>query len=183
MRRLVASECAVVVVDVQDKLAPAMPADAMAQVTRAATVLIEAAKTLGAAVIATEQYPQGLGRTIAPVAEKLAGCDVIEKVEFSACDNAAFERAFAKIAPRTVIVVGMEAHVCVYQTVRELCARGLSVMVPLDGVASRREDHRQAGLGLCKEAGAVVTTMESVVFDWLKRAGTDEFKKLSKLIR
>ena len=77
----------------------------------------------------------------------------------------------------------MEAHVCVFQTVRELTARGVTVHVPLDGVASRRDDHRAAGLSLCSAAGATVTTMETIVFDWLRRAGTDEFKRLSKLIR
>ena len=84
---------------------------------------------------------------------------------------------------RAAIVIGVEAHVCVLQTVRDLCARGVQVLVPLDGVASRRDDHRAAGLDLCRAAGATVTTAESVVFDWLRRAGTDEFKKLSKLIR
>jgi nicotinamidase-related amidase len=77
----------------------------------------------------------------------------------------------------------MEAHVCVFQTVRELAARGIDVYVPLDGVASRRDDHRAAGIELCRSAGAIITTMESVVFDWLQRAGSEEFKRLSKLIR
>jgi len=70
-----------------------------------------------------------------------------------------------------------------FQTVRELCARGVEVLVPADGVASRRDDHRAVGLDLCRAAGATITTMETVVFDWLRKAGTDEFKKLSKLIR
>jgi nicotinamidase-related amidase len=77
----------------------------------------------------------------------------------------------------------MEAHVCVFQTVRELAARGINVLVPIDGVASRRDDHRAAGLELCRAAGATLTTMETVVFDWLQRAGTAEFKKISKLVR
>jgi nicotinamidase-related amidase len=84
---------------------------------------------------------------------------------------------------RAAIVVGMETHVCVYQTVRELAARGVDVFVPMDGVASRRDDHRAAGLELCRAAGATITTMETVVFDWLRRAGTDVFKHLSKRIR
>ena len=77
----------------------------------------------------------------------------------------------------------MESHVCVYQTVRDLVARGLEVHVPIDGVTSRRDDHRAAGIGLCERAGAVRTTTESVVFDWLGRAGTDAFRELSKRIR
>jgi nicotinamidase-related amidase len=185
MRRLDPLETTILVIDVQEKLAAAMPPAAVADVTRAATVLLEAAVTFGVRVIATEQYPQGLGRTIAPIAERLVAnaSPVIEKVEFSACDNRDFERAWSATRSKTAIVLGMEAHVCVFQTVRELTARGVSVLVPIDGVASRRDDHRAAGLELCRSAGALLTTMETIIFDWLQRAGTPEFKKISKLVR
>jgi nicotinamidase-related amidase len=185
MRRLDPREATVLVIDVQEKLAAAMSASAIADVTRAATVLLEAAATFGARVIATEQYPQGLGRTLGPIADRLAttSSPVIEKVEFSACDSRAFERAWSSTRSKTAIVLGMETHVCVFQTVRELTARGVNVLVPIDGVASRRDDHRVAGLELCRAAGALLTTTETIVFDWLQRAGTPEFKKISKLVR
>jgi nicotinamidase-related amidase len=185
VRRLVPEECAVLVIDVQERLAAAMPPSQVAEVTRVATVLVDAASRLGARVLATEQYPAGLGATVAPIAAELsrAGVTPIAKMEFSACDNHDFERAFARAGARVVIVVGMETHVCVFQTVRELTARGVEVLVPMDGVASRRDDHRAAGLELCRAAGATVTTMETVVFDWLRRAGTDAFKHLSKRLR
>ncbi|WP_437958089.1 isochorismatase family protein [Sorangium sp. So ce119] len=185
MRRLDPAASAVIIIDVQEKLAAAMPAPQMDALTRAATVLIEAARRLGAPVLATEQYPAGLGRTIAPIAEKLAqaGAPVLSKMEFSACDAVEFDRALTQRAPRTAVVVGLEAHVCVFQTVRDLAGRGVEVHVPLDGVASRRDDHRLAGLDLCRAAGATITTAETLVFDWLRVAGTDDFKHLSKLIR
>ena len=185
MRRLQPDECAVLVIDVQEKLAAAMPATQMAELTRAATVLLEAARLLGARVIATEQYPSGLGPTIAPLAEHLAraGAAPIAKTTFSACDSPDFERAFARSGARSAVVLGMEAHVCVFQTVRELAARGVHVFVPIDGIASRRDDHRAAGLELCRSAGATLTTMETVVFDWLRSAGTEPFRQLSRLIR
>jgi nicotinamidase-related amidase len=185
MRRLVPEECAVLVIDVQEKLVAAMPPAQVAEVTRAATILVDAACRLGARVLATEQYPAGLGPTIAPIAAELerAGATPIAKMEFSACDNHDFERAFAASGARAAVVVGMEAHVCVFQTVRELSARGIPVFVPMDGVASRRDDHRAAGIDLCRASGAVLTTMESVVFDWLRRAGGETFKHLSKRIR
>src|SRR4051812_47435812 len=166
MRRLVPEECAVLVIDVQEKLAAAMPPAQVAELTRAATVLVDAAARLGARVLATEQYPAGLGATIAPVAAELerAGVVPIAKMEFSACDNHDFERAFARAGARAAIVVGMETHVCVFQTVRELAARGVAVFVPIDGVASRRDDHRAAGIELCRAAGATITTTETVVF-------------------
>lgn len=185
MRRLDPRECAVLIIDVQEKLAAAMPAHQLAELNRAASVLVEAAAILGAKIIATEQYPAGLGRTLPSLKEQLAraGAPTLEKVEFSACDNPGFERVLAAARARAAVVVGMEAHVCVFQTARDLAARGVDVLVPIDGVASRRDDHRATGLDLCRAAGATITTAESVAFDWLQRAGTDEFKRISKLIR
>jgi nicotinamidase-related amidase len=185
MRRLDPVECAVLVIDVQERLAAAAPPAQVAELTRAATVLVDAATRLGARVLATEQYPAGLGGTVAPVAAELsrAGVTPIPKMEFSACDNHQFERALARADARAVIVVGMETHVCVFQTARELAARGVDVFIPIDGVASRRDDHRAAGIDLCRAAGATITTMETVVFDWLRRAGTEAFKHLSRRIR
>lgn len=185
MQRLDPKQSAILVIDLQEKLAAAMPAAQTSEVLRAGTVLLEAASLLGARVLVTEQYPAGLGPTVRPLAERIErlGAQVVSKLAFSACDDAEFERAWARLGVGTAIVLGMEAHVCVFQTVRELCARGVRVFVPLDGVASRRDDHRAAGLDLCRTAGATITTMESVVFDWLRAAGSDEFKKLSKLIR
>ena len=112
-----------------------------------------------------------------------AGAAPIAKTTFSACDSPDFERAFARSGARSAVVLGMEAHVCVFQTVRELAARGVHVFVPIDGIASRRDDHRAAGLELCRSAGATLTTMETVVFDWLRSAGTEPFRQLSRLIR
>jgi nicotinamidase-related amidase len=146
MRRLDPNEFALLVIDIQERLVAAMPATQMSEVTRSAAILIEAASIFGAPILATEQYPQGLGRTIGPVAERLdaAGAARIEKIDFSACDCADFERSFAKTKARAVVVIGMETHVCVFQTVRELAARGLHVLVPLDGVASRRAPRRRS---------------------------------------
>lgn len=184
MKRLDPKASVVLVIDVQEKLAAAMPEERMKDLVRAGTVLLEAAALLGARVIATEQYPAGLGKTITPIADKLQSATRLEKLDFSACDDAAFARAYAAIgSPRTAIVLGMETHVCVYQTVRELGNRGIDVHVVRDGVASRRDDHRETGLELCRAAGAIITTMETVVFDWLGRAGTAEFKQLSRMIR
>ena len=179
------STTAIVVVDVQDKLASAMPAERMSQVERAAQILIAAASELGAPVLCTEQYPKGLGPTVGPVRSALgdAGVTPIEKLTFSACAEPRFVQALKDTGADAAVVLGMETHVCVFQTVRDLCARGLRVDVPVDGVVSRRDDHRQVGLALCEKAGATLTTAETLLFDWLVQAGTDTFKKLSKLVR
>lgn len=185
MERIQANSSVIVVVDVQERLAQAMPKERMADLERGAGILLEAARLLGAEVIATEQYPKGLGPTLSSLDAKLAeiGAKKIEKMAFSALDEPAFSQALSANTPRAAIVLGMETHVCVFQTVRDLTKRGLEVYVPVDAVASRRDDHREVGLSLCERAGAVRTTTESVVFDWLKQAGSDEFRALSKLIR
>ena len=185
MVRLIPETTAVLVVDVQEKLAHAMEPSHMEALERAATVLLEAADALGVFVLATEQYPKGLGPTVAPIRERLEqiGAPILSKMDFSACDAPGFSNIWRDRAPRAVVVIGMETHVCVYQTVRELRARGTQVHLPIDGVASRRSDHRDAGIGLCRELGASITTTETIVFDWLRRAGSDEFKRLSKVIR
>src|SRR5262245_58166086 len=109
MRRIEPAESAVVIIDVQEKLAAAIPQPQLTALTRAATVLIQAAQMLGAEVFATEQYRTGLGHTIAPIRQMLeeAGAPIIEKMEFSACDAAGFERAWAARSPRVAVVVGM----------------------------------------------------------------------------
>jgi nicotinamidase-related amidase len=185
MKRLEPKTTAVVVVDVQDRLARAMPTHQLDEVDRSIRILVEAARLLGAPVLVTEQYPKGLGPTLPEISEVLnaAGAQRFEKLDFSACDANGFSTALERAGVRAAVVVGMESHVCVYQTVRDLVARGIEVYVPIDGGSSRRDDHRETGLRLCEEAGAVRTTTETVVFDWLRRAGSDEFKALSKLIR
>ncbi len=173
------------VVDVQDRLASAMSSPAMSQLVANAALLLEAARLLGVPVVASEQYPKGLGPTVAPIAEKLGalGVQPIEKLTFDACAEPRIAEAIARHSPRAVVLLGLETHVCVFQTARELAQRGYRVHVVGDAVASRREDHRVMGLALCERAGAVVTPAETVVFDWLGRAGTDAFKAIAKLLR
>jgi nicotinamidase-related amidase len=157
----------------------------MADVTRGVPLLLAAAKILGAPVVATEQYPKGLKSTILPVRERLDELGVLrfEKTAFSAAEVPEFQQKLEQLSPTTVVVVGMETHVCVYQTVRDLRARGLQVLVPVDAVASRRDEDRTVGLALCEREGAVTTSVETIVFDWLARAGTDAFRAVSKLLR
>jgi nicotinamidase-related amidase len=135
--------------------------------------------------VASEQYPKGLGPTVEPIAERLRamGVEPIAKTTFDACAEPRVAQALAERSPGAVVVAGMETHICVFQTARELARRGLDVHVVADAVASRREENRALGLALCERAGACVTPTETVVFDWLGRAGTEEFKAVSKLVR
>ena len=185
MQRLMPKETLVAVIDVQEGLASAMAQARMADVARGIPILLAAAKLLGAPVLATEQYPKGLKPTILSVREKLDALGVVplEKTVFSAAEVPEFQKRLEQLAPKSVVVVGMETHVCVYQTVRDLRARGLEVFVPVDGVASRRDEDRAVGLALCERAGAISTSVETVVFDWVGKAGTDVFREISKLVR
>ena len=173
------------VVDVQEKLVPAMPPAQIDQLYRAARILLETARLTGVRTLATEQYPQGLGATAAAVRVDLEkqGVEPVAKVAFSALGEPNFLKLLFAKRPRHAIVIGMETHICVVQTVRDLCALGVDVHVAMDGVASRRDDHRETGLRLCERAGATVTTAETIAFDWLGAATGDAFKAVSKLVR
>ena len=143
------------------------------------------AKALGVKVVVSEQYPKGLGATIPALASKLGelGVTPLPKMTFDACSDLALSRALTDTGARAVVVVGMESHVCVFQTARELVKRGYSTHVVADADTSRREENRVLGLSLCERAGAVITSTETVAFDLLEVAGTDAFKTVSKLVR
>ncbi len=178
-------ESLVLVVDVQERLYAAMPELSGGDLARSGAALLEGAKLLGASAAVTEQYPEKLGPTLPVLAERLSALSAprFSKLDFSACKDPEVDAFLAKCDRKQVIVIGMETHICVFQTVRDLVARGFAVHVPIDGVASRRDDHRVTGLELCRAAGATITTTETILFDWLGRAGSDAFRKVSKLIK
>lgn len=173
------------VVDLQEKLLGAMPSGAASRLVKNTLALLEAARILRISVLATEQYPKGLGRTVGPIAEALRSHQVapVDKLAFDACREPRFDAVLTKLAPRSVVIAGIETHICVFQTGRELVNRGLDVRIAGDAVASRDELNCERGLALCERAGAIVMPMESVVYDWVRSAGTDEFKAISKLLR
>ncbi len=172
----------VLLVDVQDRLAPAMPPETLARVVKYAKAMIAAGREMGLPVIASEQYPKGLGRTL-PELRELLPEPPLEKTHFSCGADPALAKALERTGRRQVIIVGMETHVCVFQTARDLAAAGYEVHVCADAVSSRTEEHRRTGLELCREAGALITTAETAIFDLLHQAGTPEFKKVAPLVK
>jgi len=175
---------ALVIVDIQERLAGAMPERERERCVKNAAILAEAAGLLGVPVLVSEQYPKGLGHTVAPIADKLPeSAQVIEKVEFDASANDDFMTHFDGLGREQVILAGMEAHICVFQTARGLATRGKTVHVAYDATCSRLLEHRDAAQELWARAGAVPTITETVLFDWLGKAGGDAFKTISKLIR
>ncbi|HEY4770957.1 MAG TPA: isochorismatase family protein [Myxococcales bacterium] len=176
------ADALLMVIDVQEKLAAAMPKAPLAELERNAAVLIRAARRLEIPVIATEQYPKGLGPTVASLRELLPQ-EPMSKMEFSCGASKPIARHVLGSGRKQVVVVGMEAHVCVFQTVRDLLRGGFSVFVAQDAVLSRSEANREVGLRLCEKAGATLTSTETVLFDLLGVAGTPEFKELTALIK
>lgn len=188
MIRLYRARTALFVVDIQERLAAAMPEDALARMVRNTTILIESARTLGLPIVVSQQYPKGLGQTLPALEDALRGSRDLhrfDKVEFSGADldTPGFASLANVIGRDQWIVAGMEAHVCVYQTARGLVTRGYEVHVAADAIASRTKANWRIAHGLIERAGAVVSSTEACVFDLLGRAGTDEFKALSRLIK
>ncbi len=175
---------ALLVIDIQERLMGSMPDERMERCLHATKTMVELAAEAGATIIYTEQYPDGLGPTDSGLLELLQTHDAgrVEKVAFSACAADEFEPYLINL-PGRVVVCGMETHICVYSTVRELLAHNYEVVVPIDGVVSRRDDHRENGLQMMRELGATITNYETVVFDTLKSSKHQAFKKFSKMVR
>ncbi|MFO0748727.1 MAG: isochorismatase family protein [Myxococcota bacterium] len=182
------ADTTLMIVDVQERLLPAMPAEEQPLILKHLDNLVALFGDMGGRIVCSEQYPKGLGPTVAPLAAALAAIadpgrvSRLEKVEFSVMQCPAVAALGDAIA-RDVVLTGMETHVCVLQTGLDLLARGHRVWVPFDAVASRRAAYRENGLALLQRAGAVIVNTESLVFRALGRAGTDVFKKFSARIR
>lgn len=175
-------QAALVIIDVQEKLCRAMDEKVLERLTGNINVLQETADTLSIPVIVTEQYVKGLGETLPAIREKLSA-PALEKMTFSCCGDSAFLDKVRGLKRRQIIVVGMETHVCVLQTVLELLDADYHVHLVRDAVMSRRKENWFVGLDGAKAAGAVITSTETALFQLLRVAGTEEFKKLSKLVR
>jgi nicotinamidase-related amidase len=171
-----------VVIDVQEKLCRAMKEKVLDRLTANIAILQETASELGLPVIVTEQYVKGLGETLPTLKEKVSDA-AIEKMTFSCCGEHPFPDKLTSLGRKQVIVTGMETHVCVLQTVLELLDAGYTVHLVKDAVMSRHKENWIVGVESARDAGAVVTSTEAVLFQLLKVAGTEEFRKLSKLVR
>ena len=166
-----------IVVDVQEGFRKAV--SDFDRVAKATATLIEGAEAIGIPIVVTEQYPKGLGATVPEIAEHLPeGTEPLEKVCFSAADAEGFDLGGRDQA----LVCGIETHVCVNQTALDLLGSGVEVHVPEDAVGSRTEQNKRVGLQKMERAGALMSTVEMALFELLGRAGTDEFKRVQKLI-
>jgi nicotinamidase-related amidase len=166
-----------VVVDVQEAFRKAVLD--FERVARAVATLATGARILGVPVIVTEQYPKGLGHTVEELAEALDGIEPIEKVCFSAAAADGFDLGGRDQA----LLCGIETHVCVSQTAHDLLDRGVEVHVARDAVSSRTAENRELGLRKMESSGAILTSVETALFELLGTAAAEEFKQVQGLVK
>jgi nicotinamidase-related amidase len=176
-----AHDSALLVIDMQERLVPAMLAPA--RTIRNTRLLLQAAGMTGVPALLTEQYPQGLGHTIPEIVKAAGDSIVLPKMHFSCMEDEGFAAAFRGLNRRQAILTGMEAHICVTQTAASLVEDGYEVFVVSDATASRTAESESACLARLSAAGVSVVTTEMVVFEWLGKAGTDAFKQILPLIK
>ena len=177
--RTTASNSALVVIDVQEKLLAKMPSGP--ELVRATCFLLDVATLLNVPILATEQYHKGLGPTTPEIARRLRE-PILAKTSFSCFGSAEFRDKLQATGCKSVILTGMETHVCVLQTALDLLATGLTVYLCVDALTSRNARDHETALQQMQAAGALVTTAETVAFEWLRDAAHPQFKAISKLV-
>jgi nicotinamidase-related amidase len=179
-RRLNRARTALLVVDVQEKLLPSIWESH--RVLRECVRLVQGAHLLGLPILATEQYRQGLGPTVAELASVLPNADPIQKMAFSGCTPEVVDR-LTRTDRRDVLLCGIECHVCVTQTALDLLDTGFHVYTVGDACSSRTSENWRVGLERMQSAGVTSVSVEMVLFELLGRAGTDEFKRILSLVK
>ena len=170
------------VVDIQEKFRPAIPG--FDEIAAKAALLVKAFTVFGMPVLATEQYPQGLGPTVPAVASVLpAGIIPLTKKQFSCCGAPGFDETIKRTNRSALVLCGIETHVCIYQTALDLLARGLTVVLPADALGSRKELDHATALRRMEQCGAIVMTVEMLLFDLLRSAENPHFKEMQKLVK
>ncbi len=179
--RMVAKDSLFLIVDIQEKLAPAMwhKEDTVSTAGK----LLQAATILEVPHLVSEQYPAGIGRTHASLLEHIDESRVVEKMTFSCMEEENFVTALEATGRKQIVVVGMETHVCVLQTVLDLVSAGYQVFVVDDAVASRTVKNKMLGIERMRQCGAQVVSSEMVMFEWLHVAGSEKFKAILPLIK
>ncbi|WP_068116038.1 hydrolase [Tropicimonas marinistellae] len=175
-----ASDSVLVVIDMQERLVPAMQAPA--RTIRNTRTLMASAQEIGVPIIMTEQYPAGLGHTV-PELSSVPTATVLSKMHFSCMEDETFSDEFRRFGRKQAVLAGMEAHICVVQTAASLIEEGYEVFVVSDATASRTLESEQACIARLNASGVGIVTTEMVVFEWLGKAGTPAFKKLLPLIK
>ncbi len=179
--RILKEDTVAVMVDIQEKLIPHMSETDL--LLQQAGRLIDGLKALQVPILITEQYRKGLGETQSSLQQKFDAFSYLEKTAFSCCDDDAFLSKINFIGKKNVLLFGIESHICVLQTAIDLLANGYIVVVVDDAVSSRNPNDKLVAMERLKQEGAIVTTVESILFEMCRYSGTDVFKIISKLIK
>ncbi len=179
--RILIEDTVGLVIDFQERLLPHM--HGKQELVENTIRLIEGLKVLEVPLLVTEQYRKGLGMTAPEISGLFAPFNPLEKMAFSCCDDQAIGRALDDSGRKTVVICGIEAHVCVLQTAVDLMERGCRPVVVGDCISSRKPSDKQTALERMMHEGAVITSCESILFELCRTAGTDQFRVISKLVK
>lgn len=179
--RIRAEECGGLVVDIQERLFPAM--EGSQNLLARVRILLEGLKILNIPLLLSEQYPKGLGTTLPELIKLIEGVKPLEKISFSCCGEPGIREHLSKLDKKWIIICGIEAHVCVLQTVTDLVEMGIEPVVVADCIASRNPEDKKVALKRMSDEGAVITTSESILFELTQTAGTPIFKQISSLVK
>ena len=172
----------VVLIDIQDRLVSML--NKQEPVVKASYTLLSAANIMNIPIVLTEQYPQGLGKTVPALTVDMTENNVvIEKTSFSAVQTPEFIEKIRNLGKKNIIIGGIETHICVYQTVADLIKEGFNVVVAKDACASRSTDCFKTGLVLMKDLGAQISNVETILFELLKNSKNPYFKPVQALIK
>jgi len=169
------------IIDIQERLFPHIFQNKI--IAKNTEILIKGLKSLEIPVIVTEQYTKGLGPTIKPLNLALEDYKVKEKMSFSCCDDAPISEELALKGKYKIIIAGIEAHVCVMQTVIDLINNGFTAVVVEDCISSRTENNKKVAIERMRQEGAIITTYESILFELCRYSGNESFKSISKLVK
>lgn len=175
--------CCLIVVDIQERLYNSMEYDIRRNVVKNTGILIEAAKTYTIPILLTEQYRKGLGSTIPDIKDMIQDVEAMDKICFNCMQNQQIHEKISGLGKNSVILAGIETHICILFTALSLLEMGYNVFIASDAVCSRRSHEWKMAITALDRAGAVIYPTESIVFMIMKEAGTEEFKRLSPLFR
>ena len=176
-----AEDTVLVVIDVQGKLAQLM--HDKEELFKNIRTMILGAKALDVPILLTEQYPEGMGSTIPEIADLLDGVTPIAKTSFSCCGDDGFTEAFTTVGREQALLVGIETHICVWQTAYDLLESDYEVHVVADAVSSRKAENKHIGLENMRDSGAIMTCTETALFELLRVAEGPKFKEILKLVK
>jgi nicotinamidase-related amidase len=169
------------VVDVQEKFAGTIPE--FGKIVKNIVALVKGFQIFDLPIIVTEQYPRGLGKTVKEIAECFPTLEVVEKMTFSSVQTKEFNARVAAYEIHNLAVCGIEAHICVHQSVHDLLHNRYGVWVPQDATGSRDPNNRDLAMARMEKAGAIPTSTEMLLFEMAMQAGTESFKQIQKLIK